>query len=51
MGAVMVFDVVATLGDVRVTLGSAAFGVRGVTIATLGGVAMYSFGVAVRAAL
>ena len=40
---VMVLDVVATLGDVRITLGSAAFGVGGVTVATLGGVAMYLF--------
>ena len=52
VGAVMVFDVVATLGDaVRGTLGSAAFGVEGIAIATLGGVVLYPFVAAVKGLL
>ena len=48
----MVFDVVATLGDaVRGTLRSAAFGVEGIAIATLGGVVLYPFVAAVEGLL
>ncbi len=44
VGAVMVLDVVATLGGaVRVTIGSAAFCIGGITVATLGGMVLPTF--------